>query len=1047
MKVLGVARVSCIVNFLTETSGFKRSLHLWAGIVFLLFSGIVNADPTVELEILNTPNDNGNVVVIEGQDVEVSFDVTLDSSDLLNKKDKLELILATDGTVLASKQRGAALTGSISLTVPNGVADILFVQYVRNDTGEAIAFAGDPDDPGAVPLIAMLEANLEDLSQRVAALENANINTVQVKPIGPADTDNGDLLRATVEGVTDSAEDNPYLILLEPGVYDIGSSAALDLPPYVGIRGAGVNLSTIVGGVSGGFVIGAGGGSSLESLTIEHAVVTNSIPQAAVYVTDNGTGESLVVNRVAIDTSNYIQSGGNPIGNGLKTDGSGASAKLLDVEIIGSNVGLLAVNSVINATNVSAEGQSTGITASNATISLFNVLTTQISAASSATISGRSVVATSLNPTGSPAGQIILADSQVGGVEVGDAESTNEAQTLSTDGVFLTLSDVDGVGGGVIPLPQGPTGPQGPIGLTGATGSTGPVGPQGPAGADGATGATGPQGPAGPVGATGPQGPTGLTGPAGPAGPPGVVSFGASNTKGGTVALSANTTGSFNSAYGVGALANNTTGSLNTANGHNALFTNTTGNLNTASGSRALALNTTGTSNTAVGFQTLRANTIGGANTAIGQGALENNTTGNFNTASGTNALRNITGGMGNISIGSESGVNLTSGNNNIYIDNPGTANESGTVRIGRNFQNRTFIAGIQGVDLSADPTAMQVVVTSQGQLGIGPGVAGPAGPQGPEGPQGPQGIQGPAGIPGATGATGPQGADGVAGADGETGPQGPVGPQGPAGADGVDGATGPQGPVGPQGPAGADGADGGAGLKTILVSPIGPTEIDNGTALMTAVDGITDSSASNPYLINLEPGVYDIGALDALDLPPYVGIRGAGINLTTIVGRGTNPFSSNATFNGGFVIVAGDGSSLESLTVRHIGETNSTPQGAIYVIDLGGGVSFTATRVVIDTSQFVQPNSNKFGVGIRTSGANASADLLDVSVTGSDLALVQQGSSQIEGINVRADGDISASVGSLNLVNTQVTGSVFGVPKCVNSYDSAFLPLGPACL
>ncbi len=57
----------------------------------LLFAGIAYADPTVELQILNATGVSGEVIVVAGEDVEVNFDVTLDSQSVLGKKDKLEL--------------------------------------------------------------------------------------------------------------------------------------------------------------------------------------------------------------------------------------------------------------------------------------------------------------------------------------------------------------------------------------------------------------------------------------------------------------------------------------------------------------------------------------------------------------------------------------------------------------------------------------------------------------------------------------------------------------------------------------------------------------------------------------------------------------------------------------------------------------------------------------------------------------------------------------------------------------------------------------------
>ena len=66
--------------------------------------------------------------------------------------------------------------------------------------------------------------------------------------------------------------------------------------------------------------------------------------------------------------------------------------------------------------------------------------------------------------------------------------------------------------------------------------------------------------------------------------------------------------------------------------------------------------------------------------------------------------------------MGFDAGLNLRTGSNNIEIGNPGTINESDTLRIGINgTQKRTFIAGISGTTISG----ADVVVSSTGQLGI----------------------------------------------------------------------------------------------------------------------------------------------------------------------------------------------------------------------------------------------------------------------------------------------------------------------------------------
>jgi hypothetical protein len=73
---------------------------------------------------------------------------------------------------------------------------------------------------------------------------------------------------------------------------------------------------------------------------------------------------------------------------------------------------------------------------------------------------------------------------------------------------------------------------------------------------------------------------------------------------------------------------------------------------------------------------------------------------------------------------------------------------------------------------------------------------------------------------------------------------------------------------------------------RTIVVSPAG-TATENGTALLDALAGITDASGANPYLIKLEPGVYDLGT-STLQMKEHVDIEGSGEWVTKITAAGS---------------------------------------------------------------------------------------------------------------------------------------------------------------
>jgi hypothetical protein len=187
------------------------------------------------------------------------------------------------------------------------------------------------------------------------------------------------------------------------------------------------------------------------------------------------------------------------------------------------------------------------------------------------------------------------------------------------------------------------------------------------------------------------------------------------NTAEGQNALLSIITGTYNTAIGVFSLESNTAGTFNTAIGAGTLLANIADS-NTATGAGALLRNTIGFNNTANGAFALFSNTSGNNNTANGAFALYRNVTGSSNVAVGYNALTDLTTGSNNIALGTDAGAGVNTGNNNIDIGSSGVE-ESGTIRIGApTIHAATFIAGINGVTITA-PISV-VVVNGDGQLG-----------------------------------------------------------------------------------------------------------------------------------------------------------------------------------------------------------------------------------------------------------------------------------------------------------------------------------------
>jgi hypothetical protein len=154
-------------------------------------------------------------------------------------------------------------------------------------------------------------------------------------------------------------------------------------------------------------------------------------------------------------------------------------------------------------------------------------------------------------------------------------------------------------------------------------------------------------------------------------------------------------------------------------------------------------------------------------------------------------------------------------------------------------------------------------------------------------------------------GATGPEGEEG------STGPIGAVGSTGAAGGVGMTGATGATGAAGATGSTGATGATGATGgpqyQRTIVVSPVPGDPVASGTNLRQAIASIADASSTNPYLVSIEPGVFDLGTTP-LTLLDAVDVQGAGQGTTTIKG-------TLSTFNGYILVLAN--AELRSLSLE----------------------------------------------------------------------------------------------------------------------------------
>lgn len=223
-----------------------------------------------------------------------------------------------------------------------------------------------------------------------------------------------------------------------------------------------------------------------------------------------------------------------------------------------------------------------------------------------------------------------------------------------------------------------------------------------------------------------------------------------------------------------------------------------------------------------------------------------------------------------------------------------------------------------------------------------------------------------------------------------------------------------------------------GAAARTVSVSPIGTTT-QNGTALLNAIAAITDNSATNPYLIKIAPGIYDVGATP-FTMKPYVDVEGSGEGVTKITsGTGESSIPPAAG-----TVVGTNNAELRLITVENRGE-NGGNNYAIAVFNSGTSLRLThVTAAAVWNASSIALNF--YGIWNTAGGVltltDVTAIVLDQSGGAvSDTGLVVNAASATvidSTISINGAFSLNRAVqvgngGSLTLINTTVTVSAGG--------------------
>jgi hypothetical protein len=129
---------------------------------------------------------------------------------------------------------------------------------------------------------------------------------------------------------------------------------------------------------------------------------------------------------------------------------------------------------------------------------------------------------------------------------------------------------------------------------------------------------------------------------------------------------------------------------------------------------------------------------------------------------------------------------------------------------------------------------------------------------------------------------------------------------------------------------------------RIMYVGPVG-TALENGNALLNTLTSITDASSSKPYLIKLEPGIYDLGT-QGLQMLEYVDLEGSGERTTTITSTHSgSDLSLSATLYGAnyselrFLTIENKGSGANSIAIYN---ENASPDITKVTIKASGGTT-----------------------------------------------------------------------------------------------------------
>jgi hypothetical protein len=231
---------------------------------------------------------------------------------------------------------------------------------------------------------------------------------------------------------------------------------------------------------------------------------------------------------------------------------------------------------------------------------------------------------------------------------------------------------------------------------------------------------------------------------------------------------------------------------------------------------------------------------------------------------------------------------------------------------------------------------------------------------------------------------------------------------------------------------------------RTVIVGPVG-TAAQNGTALIGTLNSITNASEANRFLLKVEPGIYDLGALP-LQMKPFVDIEGSGELATTITGVGGTNEAEGSTLHGA------SNAELRFLTVENTGAAGTAFAIAIYNSTAALAMSHVTAEAVGNGADEAYGVFNRASAPTMTestvgaSGAATSAGILNTA--DGDSFTIEIDRSKLSGTDntIVNDAEFTTRVGLSQLSGGPVIVGG-GAVTCAGVYNEAYtFSTGPVC-